>query len=256
MTRNRFWQSLNWQMVHARGLNDVERCLGQIQALVGNAKNRPVRVLEIDCRFAQSLLELRGKFGEDVELHGLNRHPLDGDAAVAIHMATFRNILDAADSRKADLVDIRIGSLDAPLPYPDDYFDVVYSVMGVIYAREKAQLVEEVHRVLRPGGTARLLPAIERKDPSRGGGLIQRPELPAEYRQSWVMESGGQAVDSREFLRRFPQIVLADNGDHEVMRITKGDGLRLHLRLVDSEDLHVVDPGWFGAKSVFTIEQH
>lgn len=43
---------------------------------------------------------------------------------------------------------------DAPLPYPDDHFDVVCSVEVVEHVQDQFRFCREIVRVLKPGGTA------------------------------------------------------------------------------------------------------
>lgn len=54
--------------------------------------------------------------------------------------------------------DVRVADLGAPLPYPDDEFDVVVISLALHYVEDWAPTLREFRRVLRPGG--RLLVAI------------------------------------------------------------------------------------------------
>jgi SAM-dependent methyltransferase len=51
-----------------------------------------------------------------------------------------------ADLKTADLE-------NEPLPYPDDYFDVIYSKSVIEHFYYPEKLVQEIFRVLKPGGT-------------------------------------------------------------------------------------------------------
>src|SRR4029079_15510721 len=67
-----------------RGLADLERLVGGVaeDIEVRLAQRQRVRVLELGCGFGTALLDLRERFGDRIELHGLNRERNDGDAEV------------------------------------------------------------------------------------------------------------------------------------------------------------------------------
>lgn len=46
----------------------------------------------------------------------------------------------------------RLVAPEAPLPFPDDTFDVVFSKEAILHVRDKAALFREIRRVLRAGG--------------------------------------------------------------------------------------------------------
>jgi ubiquinone/menaquinone biosynthesis C-methylase UbiE len=77
----------------------------------------------------------------------------------------------ATRSGVADRVGFRVGDV-ASLPFPDASFDVVVSTFSAHHWPDPAKGLEELHRVLRPGGVARVhdvadwISRFERKGPS------------------------------------------------------------------------------------------
>jgi SAM-dependent methyltransferase len=68
------------------------------------------------------------------------------------------NLIDRARQRaraEGSEIDFRTGDAQ-DLPWPDDSFDVVFSVFGVMFAPDQARAAQEILRVCRPGGTIAL----------------------------------------------------------------------------------------------------
>ena len=61
-------------------------------------------------------------------------------------------MVDLARGRLGEDADVRIADLGAPLPYPDDAFDLVVSSLALHYVEDWDAALAEVRRVLRPGG--------------------------------------------------------------------------------------------------------
>lgn len=59
-------------------------------------------------------------------------------------------------ARNKQLTDFAVKDLntDPTLPYPDNTFDVVTNVVSVDYLNKPIEVFKEMHRVLKPGGTA------------------------------------------------------------------------------------------------------
>jgi arsenite methyltransferase len=93
-------------------------------------------------------------------------------------------------------VEFRKGSIEA-LPLPDASVDVVISNCVVNLAADKAAVLREAFRVLRPGGRLAI------------SDIVARRELPAVVRRSMELWAGciAGALDESEFLR-----LLADAG--------------------------------------------
>ncbi|MQW75306.1 methyltransferase domain-containing protein [Nocardioides sp. dk4132] len=61
-------------------------------------------------------------------------------------------MVDLARERLGEDADVRVADLGAPLPYPDDAFDLVVSSLALHYVEDWDAALAEVRRVLRPGG--------------------------------------------------------------------------------------------------------
>lgn len=66
--------------------------------------------------------------------------------------ALARRLFDPAATVPADL-DCVPGDMEARLPFPDARFDVALCVEGIEHVKNRHALLEELRRVLRPGGT-------------------------------------------------------------------------------------------------------
>lgn len=47
--------------------------------------------------------------------------------------------------------DFKVGSINDPLPYPDEAFDAAYNIQAFTYSQDKVALFKEIFRVLKPG---------------------------------------------------------------------------------------------------------
>jgi ubiquinone/menaquinone biosynthesis C-methylase UbiE len=67
-------------------------------------------------------------------------------------------MVELARERLGADADVRVADLGAPLPYPDERFDLVAASLSLHYVEDWASALAELRRVLKPGG--RLLVSI------------------------------------------------------------------------------------------------
>ncbi|WP_150309033.1 class I SAM-dependent methyltransferase [Planctomonas psychrotolerans] len=101
-----------------------------------------------------------GFYTEELLARGASVEAFDGSA----EMATL------ARRRVGNSVDVRVASLDDPLPYDDDSFDLVLCALAIHYAADRAATFREFHRVLRAGGRVVLSTQHPTVDWLRKGG--------------------------------------------------------------------------------------
>jgi ubiquinone/menaquinone biosynthesis C-methylase UbiE len=61
-------------------------------------------------------------------------------------------MVDLARERLGEDADLRVADLGAPLPYPDDRYDVVVVSLALHYVEDWASALAELRRTLKPGG--------------------------------------------------------------------------------------------------------
>lgn len=101
-------------------------------ALFGEASGRTI--LDIGCG--------AGHLSEQLVQRGANVSGFDTSEAMA----------ELAKKRLGESVDIKVARLGEPLPYEDDSFDDAVASLVFHYLEDWADALQEVRRVLRPGG--------------------------------------------------------------------------------------------------------
>jgi SAM-dependent methyltransferase len=226
----------------ARGIADLDRHVGGIDAEIAArlAEGGRVRILELGCGYGTALLELRARYGNRVELCGLNRVPGDGDAQTLLRSARERRIFGDADVDAGDLPTIAYGDAAAGLPFPNDYFDLVVSQVAWLYFGRKIAVIRDVIRVLRTDGLAKI-DADE-----------VRPGLPPEYARLVEIWEDGALLPFGAYLSRHA-MALAPAPEGHYLRFGKVPSFGEDLEPVFELDLATLHAHWDGIKCVYRI---
>ena len=120
--------------------NDMTR------AIIEAARVRPgIRVLDIACGTGEPAISLATLLAGSGEVVGVDLSP--ASLMIAQQRATQRGLTNAS-FQQADAHD---------LPFPDNSFDCITSRLGVMFFSDLPRALKEMHRVLKPGGSATLL---------------------------------------------------------------------------------------------------
>ncbi|MDF2093706.1 class I SAM-dependent methyltransferase [Knoellia sp. 3-2P3] len=77
---------------------------------------------------------------------------LGGKDAVVSGFDLSPAMVELARQRLGEDADVRVADLAAPLPYPNDAFDLVVASLSLHYVKDWASVLVELRRVLKPGG--------------------------------------------------------------------------------------------------------
>jgi ubiquinone/menaquinone biosynthesis C-methylase UbiE len=113
-----------------------------IDAFCARAPRR--RILDLACGSGNHLRMYAGHVGLGGRVVGIDIEP---------------GLVEAAREGHRDLPQVEAvkGSMNDPLPFPDASFDLVISSFAVYYAADPRATLEEIRRVLQPGGQVALI---------------------------------------------------------------------------------------------------
>ncbi len=120
-----------------------------------NLAGEKTRVMEIGTGNGRVLMELQKKF-PDIEFYGVNKdktHTFYRRESFILTALKF-NIFTKEELEKIELPYLVFENLDFghKIPYDDNKFDLIFSQNTLRYIRFKFELMDEILRVLRPGG--------------------------------------------------------------------------------------------------------
>lgn len=229
------------KLVHrARGLDELARRVGDVCADIDARLERQpvVRILELGCGYGTALLEMRARYRERVELHGVNRWYRDGNQEILLRNATERGLLDG----DCPWPTIAYADVACGLPFADGSLDLVVSQVAWHYFGDKIGVLRDVVRVLRADGIARI-----DADEVRAG-------LPPEYGRLVEIWEGGALVPFGSYLQRFG-MALARAAEGEYLCFGKAPGFGDDLERVVEVDLSALHEHWDGIKCVYAVKR-
>ncbi len=122
------------------------------------SKGRGLRVLEVGFGYGRAMLELAWQFRrEDVSFCGINKKkqkPM-GNIGDLIGIAREYNIIPEENLGEFNLPEVFFYDASS-LHFDDQSIDFIYSAVTIRFIDRKAEFLEEVCRVLKPGGVALL----------------------------------------------------------------------------------------------------
>ena len=227
----------------ARGLQELSLRVGDITADIDRLlkEKRKVRILEIGFGFGTALVELSKKYGDRVELHGINKTPKHGDRAVVQKNALSTKLLTRKQLATLEMPMLHFKDVSEGLPFPNDHFDLVYSQVAFPYFDDKLRVIEEINRVLTKEGVARI-------------DLLMSPKnSPPRYRENIELWDKGVRIPFWAFAKRWKSIKKKRASKRPYLHMTKARNLRFGAELVYSINFQRIHDSWWGRKSIYKI---
>jgi len=147
-----------------RSLEEVDTALRSVRTPLARgieeqlARRRELSVLEIGMGWGRALLELAWRFrSEPISFAGINLEaepPVERSEDLAAVAEAF-GIVPAADIERFRCPEVHFYDATT-LRFADESLDFVYSAVTIRFIEDKARVIEEVARTLRPGGRALL----------------------------------------------------------------------------------------------------
>lgn len=137
-------------------LRNSEIVVSTLKELAENKES--LNVLEVGCGQGRAMLELAWMFrDQDITFYGINKDKT--------HELRNREHLKETIQRYQIMPEAEIDTFPLPevffydaisLHFPDESIDLIYSAVSIRFIEDKAKFLEEISRVMRPGGIALL----------------------------------------------------------------------------------------------------
>lgn len=233
------------QPFRSRDLAELEQRVGAVGSVIQRMKrdgSKPV-VLEIGFGFGTVLVQLSQLFGPGIELHGLNATPEDGDWEIVEWNAKQLGLTTTEEFSKLVRPTLHYRNVGQGLPFDDGSVDFVFSQTSFYLFGDKAHFIEEVSRVLKPQGEAKIDVAP-----------IHRTDMHPSYATLFEIWRGGEEVSFWQYTQHFPDLNMRsrERGGH-YLAIMGGSRIRLGLRFVCGVRLSEICKQWIGVKSIYRV---
>ena len=226
-----------------RTLQDLEQRVGDVPALIESLikKGKRPRILEVGHGYGSVVMQLLQRFGSSIELHAISKEEFWGGWQVIKRSAILANLISETAASIISRPEIHVGDLNLGLPFPTDYFDLIYSQVSFYLVREKFLFLEECSRILAPQGV----------------GLVDvhplvLPDVIPELATLLDIRIKGSRIDFWHFIERCSWLHRRF-APWEYLEITKTEHPSLPAMLRLSFNLSELRADWAGAKSIYEV---
>lgn len=231
-------------MVKTRGLEEAKVKLGDLEKIVSNflKKKKKVRIFESGCGYGKVMSQLKKKFGEKIDITGLNFEQSHGDKRKVISFAIEEGIITKEEAKKLQSIKLIFGDAGKKLPFKTGSIDLVYSQTSAYLYEDKMHFFEEVARILSKDGIARItLPDYNDK-------------LPEEFRQLLKIYDNGNQILFADFIKKFKQIKIVNLQSRKKAIEIRSGRLNFGLNLVSTLNVNLLNKEWFGNISIYSVK--
>jgi SAM-dependent methyltransferase len=229
-------------MVKTRGLKEAKVKLGGLEKIISNflKKKKKVRIFEAGCGYGKVMAELKKKFGDMIEIVGMNYLKIHGDKKKMISFALEEGIITKDEIKKLQSIKVIFGDAGEKLPFKTGSIDLVYSQTSSYLYKDKIHFFEEVARILSKEGIARITsPEYNNK-------------LPEEFRQLLRIYDEGNQIPFEKFIKKFKNIRKIKLPSRQRPIEIKSGKLNFGLKLKSSINVNSIWKKWFGIISIYT----
>jgi len=231
-------------MVKTRGLKEARERLGDLEKIISKLlkTKEKIRIFESGCGYGKVMVELKKKFGNKIEIIGMNFKPIHGDKKKIISFALEEGIIKKGEVNSIQSIKVIFGDAGKKLPFKSGSIDLVYSQTSAYLYKDKMHFFEEVARVLSKEGIARITPT-NRND-----------KLPKKFQQLLKIYKNKKQIQFKDFIKKFKliKIITLPNG-RSVIEILSGK-LDFGLKLTSFSNVNEYNKEWFGFISVYSVK--
>ncbi|MBU0893936.1 MAG: class I SAM-dependent methyltransferase [Nanoarchaeota archaeon] len=231
-------------MTKTRGLKEAKKKLGDLEKIISMLlkKKKKVKIFESGPGYGKIMMELTKKFGNKVEIIGMNLKPSHGNKKIMVDFALKEKIINKEDLKKIKLPKIIFGDAGKKLPFKSGSIDLVYSQTSTYLYKDKIHFYEEVTRILSKKGIARIT-------------LHENPNISKEFLPLLKIQDKIKQIHFEKFIKTFKPIKIIKLGNgKKVIEVKKGK-LNFNLNLKSTINTHNINKKWFGIQSIYDVKK-
>ena len=229
-------------MAKTRGLKEARKKLGDLEKIISKLliKKKKVRIFESGCGYGQVMIELKEKFGDKIDIVGMNYKPTKNDTKAIINFTKTEGKKIICDLKKLK-IKVILGNAGKKLPFKTSSVDLVYSQVSSYLYEDKMHFFEEVARILSKDGIARITPAHHKEN------------LPEEFQQLLRIYDNGKEIPFEKFISKFKNIKMIELPSGKKAIEIKSGKLNFGLKLELTINTNHLSKKWFGIVSIYSV---
>jgi SAM-dependent methyltransferase len=224
-------------MVKNRGLKEAREKLGNIEKIIENLlkKKNKILIFESGCGYGRLMMDLQIKYGNKVEIIGMNLIQLHGKKSDMIDNVLKEKILSKEEIKKIKIPKIIYGDAGEKLPFKTGSVDLVLSQTSTYLYKDKLHFFEEVARILNKKGVARIT-------------LPESKAVPDEFQPLIKIFDRGKEIELKKLINKNMKLVKTSKG--KAIEIISGK-LNFGFKLEASINLNKLNKKLFGVQSIY-----
>ena len=227
-----------------RGLDRLTFKIGDVTSLIESkiGQLQTQKILEIGTGYGQVLIELSNKYGNKLELYGINKEENYVDLEFAKQIAIYKQSIDRSFSPAENQINFISCDAGISIPFPENFFDFVFSQVSIAYVSDKMNLLSEVSRVLKHDGKAVLHSEFEHK------GKIKSEQ------DDWdtlVIYRGDKLISLSDYFESFKNIEYIHSPRGSIVKINGGCHNKFDTKFMGVEEF--LNKNFHGVKSVYLV---
>jgi len=230
-------------MTKERGLKEAKVKLGDVESIILKLlkKKKKVKIFESGCGYGKVMIQLKEKFGNKIDIIGMNYKPVQGDREAIMSFTRTEGKKIISELKKKS-IKVILGDAGKKLPFKTGSIDLVYSQTSSYLYEDKMHFFEEIARVLSKDGIARITPAYFKKN------------LPEEFRQIIRIYNNRIEIPFEKFIKKFKNIKIIQLPSNKQVIEIKSGKLNFGLILESVINTNHIWKKWFGVVSIYFVE--
>jgi len=213
-------------------------------------KEGRVRILDAGCGFGVTMMGFVKKYGDKVEIIGLNYDSKSGDLKRMKKEAVKKGIFTKSEIKKIkNMPRIVYADASKKLPFKTNSFDFVYGQASLYLFDDKIHFLEECIRILKKGGLARFNSVCwDNKGMNSKKGIY-------EISAAWEIWDKGKLVTPEKYFRKVRGVKIGYiNRKPRYLEVYGKSKINFGLKFTISIDTNFLWHEFGGVKSIYTTQ--